>query len=470
MDAMGAHTEIHTRGSDVIRILPRVNDEVNEEWISDKSRHAFDGLKKQRLTVPMVKKDDGSFAELKWPEAMSLLAQKLRSYQPEDMAGIIGTFADLETITAFRDLMHRLNVDNIDARSNAPKVQSVDFRSQYLFNSRIPAVEEADLVLLVGGNLRSENPVLNARLRKAVGMNGTDVGIIGNAADLAFDYQHLGNTSKTLEDIANGSHPYAEKIKNAERAMIIVSAAALERSDGEAVLSAVNKIGENTSVVNQEEYWNGINILHNEISRAGAYDLGITSNWQLNQQKQPKFLYLLAADNFREEDIPDDAFVVYQGHTGDEGAYYADLIIPCASPIEKQGSYVNFEGRVQQTRAALAPPGHAREDWMILRALSEELGTPLPYDSIDELRTRISELAPHLTLYEHIEPSGFELLARQQNQKTGQKLLGTPFADPVDNFYMTDAISRTSSTMAKCTEDVNPKKNCNFRKTVYEMY
>jgi len=470
MDAMGAATEIHTRGSDVIRILPRVNDEVNEEWISDKSRHAFDGLKKQRLTVPMVKKDDGSFAELKWPEAMTLLSKKLKSYAPTEMAGMIGTFTDIETITAFRDLMHRLNVDNIDARTNAPKLGSADFRAQYLFNSRIPAVEEADLVLLVGGNLRSESPVLNARLRKAVGMNGTDVGVVGNAADLAFDYQHLGNTSKTLQEIADGTHPYAEKIRKAERAMIIVSAAALERSDGEAVLAAVNKIGENTSVVSQANYWNGINILHNEISRAGALDLGVTTNWNLNHQRQPKLLYLIGADNFREEDIPSDAYVIYQGHTGDEGAYFADLIIPSASPIEKQGSYVNFEGRVQQTRAAIAPPGHAREDWMILRALSEELGTPLPYDSLDELRNRIAELAPHLVLYEHIEPSGFEELAILHNQKTNQKLLGTPFADPIDNFYMTDSISRTSSTMAKCTEDVNPKKHSNFRKTVYEMY
>lgn len=195
---MGANTEIHTRGSDIIRILPRVNDEVNEEWISDKSRHAFDGLKKQRLTIPMVKKDDGSFAELRWPEALQLLAQKLRQYAPEDMAAIIGNFSDIETITAFRDLMNRLNVDNLDVRSNAPRIANADIRSQYLFNSRISGVEEADLILMVGANLRSENPVLNARVRKAVGMNGTDVGVIGNAADIAYNYEHLGNTSDTL--------------------------------------------------------------------------------------------------------------------------------------------------------------------------------------------------------------------------------------------------------------------------------
>lgn len=181
-------------------------------------------------------------------------------------------------------------------------------------------------------------------------------------------------------------------------------------------------------------------------------------------------MYLLGADNFREEDIPEDSFVIYQGHTGDEGAYFADLVIPTASYLEKQGSYVNFEGRVQQTRAAIAPPGHSREDWMIFRALSEELGSPLPYDSLDELRTRMAELAPHLVKYEYIEPSGFEHLSLVQNQRTSSELSGTTLADPVDNFYMTDAISRTSSTMAKCTEDVNPKKHSNFRKTVYEMY
>lgn len=347
MDAMGAATEIHTRGSDIIRILPRVNDEINEEWISDKSRHAFDGLKKQSLTVPMLRKEDGSFAELKWPEAMSLLAQKLKSYKPEEMAGVIGTFSDVETIAAFRDLMHNLNIDNLDVRSNAPKFTSADIRAQYIFNSRIPAVEEADLILLVGGNMRSENPVLNARLRKAVGMNGTDVGIVGNAADLGFNYEHLGNTSKTLEQIAEGSHPFSHKIQSAERAMIIVSAAALERADGEAVLAAVNKLGENNSVINKADYWNGINVMHNEISKTGALDLGVTTNWNFTKENKPKFVYLLGADNFREEDIPEDAFVVYQGHTGDEGAYYADLVIPSSSPIERQGSYVNFEGRVQ---------------------------------------------------------------------------------------------------------------------------
>jgi NADH dehydrogenase (ubiquinone) Fe-S protein 1 len=252
--------------------------------------------------------------------------------------------------------------------------------------------------------------------------------------------------------------------------MIIVGAGALERSDGEAVLKAVNKIGENSSVVNPSEYWNGVNILHNEISRAGALDLGISTNFNYTKEHSPKLLWLMGADNFRAEDIPDDCFVIYQGHTGDEGAYYADLIIPSSSYIEKQGSFVNMDGRVQQTRGAIASPGHARDDWMILRALSEEMGCPLPYDHMDELKSRIAELAPHLVKYDHVESSGFEGLALAQNQRSAGALNGTTFQDYVDNFYMTDSISRTSSTMAKCTEDVNPKKLSNFRKTVYEMY
>jgi NADH dehydrogenase (ubiquinone) Fe-S protein 1 len=242
--------------------------------------------------------------------------------------------------------------------------------------------------------------------------------------------------------------------------MILVSSSVLERTDGAAIMNLVKQLGETTNVINKKEKWNGINILHNEASRVGALDLGIVPKTEI--KTKAKVVYLLGADNFRHEEIPEDAFVIYQGHTGDEGAYYADLVIPGASYLEKQGLFVNTDGRPQQTRAAQSAPGFGRDDWQILRALSEELGTPLPYDSLDEVRTRIAELAPHLIKFDVIESSGFETLSLKSNCKD-TKLNKTPLIDTIDNFYQTDVISRNSQVMARCTKELNPKKQFNFK-------
>lgn len=332
-------------------------------------------------------------------------------------------------------------------------------------NSRITGVDETDLLILVGCNPRSESPVLNARIRKAVGVNGLQVAVIGSAPNLPYNYIHLGNTPQTLKDLAEGNHPFSEKLQKAELPMILLSATALERTDGPAILNYVHKLGETSNVINKKEKWNGINILHSEASRVGALDLGIVPRNDLKDLK-PKVVYLLGADNFRHEEIPEDAFVIYQGHTGDEGAYYADLIIPGASYLEKQGTFVNTDGRPQQTRSAQAPPGFGREDWMILRALSEELGTPLPYDSLDEVRTRIAELAPHLIKFDVIENSGFEEIALKFDPNGETKLNKTPLTDNIDNFYQTDAISKNSQVMARCTKELNPRKQFNFKEHV----
>ena len=464
MDGLGSSIDVHTRGSDTMRILPRINDEVNEEWISDKSRHAFDGLRKQRLHMPMARQADGTFKELTWEEALSIASQKLGSVKGNEIQGIIGQFNDIESILAFKDLLNRLNCDNIDVRRNAPHFNA-DFRSQYLMNSRITGIDETDLLILIGFNPKVESPVLNARIRKAVNVNGLDVALIGSAPNLTYDYNHLGNTAEVLKDLAEGNHPFNERLAKAELPMVLISTSALERSDGAAIMNYIYKLGENSNLINKKEKWNGINVLHTEASRVGALDLGIVPRTDLKSLK-PKVVYLLGADNFRHEEIPEDAFVIYQGHTGDEGAYYADLIIPGASYLEKQGLFVNTDGRPQQTRAAQAPPGFGREDWMILRALSEELGIPLPYDSLDEVRTRLAELAPHLVKFDVIENSGFENLALRFNPKGDLKLNKTPLTDNVDNFYQTDVISRNSQVMARCTKELNPKKQYNFKEHV----
>ena len=457
MDAMGANIDAHTRGSDLLRILPRINEEVNEEWISDKSRHSFDGLKKQRLIVPMSRKADGSFAELNWEEAMSVAAKKLTSVSGDQIQGMIGQFQDVESIVAFKDLLNRLNCDNIDVRSNGPEM-SADFRSQYLMNSRITGIDETDLLILVGTNPKTENPVLNARIRKAVMLNGLEVAVIGPASNLGYNYTHLGSSLSSLKELADESHPYFQKLQDATLPMILTGSETLTRSDAKTTQNLVNELAGKTNLINEEEAWHGVNILHSEASRVGALDLGIATRRSMDGAK---VVFILGSDNFDHSDIPEDAYVIYMGTTGDEGAYYADLILPSTSYLEKQGTFVNMDGRVQQTRQAATSPGFSRDDWMILRALSEEIGAPLPYDSLDEVRTRLAELAPHLVKYDYIEPSSFERVAL--NDSGDRRLNRSILTDAVDNFYMTDAISRNSHIMARCTRELNASKQTNFK-------
>jgi NADH dehydrogenase (ubiquinone) Fe-S protein 1 len=250
--------------------------------------------------------------------------------------------------------------------------------------------------------------------------------------------------------------------------MIITSSHTLSRHDGDAVYNHLKQIAKDTNVVNEEASWNGLNILHNEASKVGAMDLGIQQYQGNDNIRNAKIVYLLAADDFREEDIPEDAFVIYQGHTGDKGAHFADLVLPGASYLEKNATYVNTAGRVQVGRKVVAPPALGREDWAIFRALSEELGQPLPYDTTEELRDRIGELAPHLLKYDVTEPSGFEDLALS-HKSNNNELSPVPFADPIDNYYMTEAISRQSSVMARCSKEFNPKKYKNFRDPEFDF-
>jgi len=331
MDALGSNIDAQTRGSDLLRVLPRVNEEVNEEWISDKSRHAFDGLKKQRLTIPMSRNADGTFAELTWQEAVQKAASALSGVSSDEIKGVIGQFQDAESMVAFKDLLNRLNCEDIDVRSNAPQF-SADFRSQYLMNSRVIGIDETDLLLMVGTNPKLDNPVLNARIKKAVSVNGLEVAVIGPAKNLTYDYRHLGTTAQTLKELAEGTHPFSERFAQAELPMVLVDSATLSRSDGPAIQDYINQLAGRSNLLNKEELWNGINVMHTDANKAAALDLGIVSQ---RSAKKSKVVVLLGADNFRHEDIPEDAYVIYMGHTGDEGVYYADLILPTASYLEK---------------------------------------------------------------------------------------------------------------------------------------
>jgi len=367
---------------------------------------------------------------------------------------------------ALRDLLYRLGSDRVHATSTAAKV-GVNLRSDYLMNSRIQGVDHTDYVLLVGTNLRSEAPLLNTRLLRQVEDRGVEVNVLGYPSDLNLDYEHVGTTTKTLSDIVSGNHPVARKLAEAEFPMIIVSDNALARSDGEAILNNLKQLAEGTPVHNKSEGWNGLNILHTKASTAAACDLGIPQIHE-GDLSGAKLVYILGHDDFREEDIPEDAFVIYQGAVGDQGANYADLILPGAGYTEKLGTYVNTEGRVQNGRLAVTTPAMAKEDWMILRALSEELGTPLPYDDMRDIRDRLAQLAPHLSKPDYVEPSGFEDLSIA-HRPGSTELNHTPFQDPIDNFYMTEAVSRNSKIMAQCSREINPLKLKNFRSPEYDF-
>lgn len=457
LDGVGSNIRVDSRGVQVMRILPRTNDDVNEEWINDKTRFAADGLKYQRLTAPLIKQGD-RFVTASWPEALTTIAEGLEASgaKGDEIKAIAGSLADVESLVALKDLMNRLGSENLALDVPAgglPPPQGVDFRSNYSFNSTIAGIENADAVLLVGTNPRHEGAIINTRIRKAFLHNGLDVGMIGENVDLTYDYHHVGSDAKAVDDfIAGKGGEFAKIFKNAKKPMIIVGSAVTEHVDGPAILSSLAKLVESEKQRFLTPDWNGFNVLQRTASKVGAYDVGFVPT-KAAAKTTPKFVYLLNADDFSPDAIPKDAFVVYQGHHGDVGAQFADVCLPGSAYTEKTATYVNTEGRTQLTRAAVPSPGAAREDWKVLRALSEVLGTPLPYDETLDIRDRLFEISPTLIRYDVAEPTGQTSLAFSELQRNlkGAKATGAPLLRPITNFYMTDPISRASPTMAKCT-------------------
>eukprot|EP00898_Chlorokybus_atmophyticus_P005067 jgi/Chlat1/5561/Chrsp369S05353 len=446
LDALGSNIRIDSRGSEVMRILPRLNENVNEEWISDKTRFAYDGLKRQRLTAPMVK-TEGSLAPTTWPKALEAIADKLKGLKGDEMMAVAGKLADAEAIIALKDFMNRLGSGRLACEGDAPDVEA-DVRSSYLANTGISRMEDADLLLLVGTDPRTEAPVLNARLRKASVYGNLKVAHIGPDLKLTYPSEHLGTDVNTLIEVAEGRHPFCTKLASAKRPMIIVGTSVMKRTDRDTVLSALHEITEHAGVVRDD--WNGYNVLHVSAGRVAGLDLGFLPGPQAAVTKTPvKFLYLLGADDFDLSTISDDAFVVYQGHHGDRGAHRADVILPAAAYTEKEGTYVNTEGRVQRTKAAVSIVGDSRDDWKIIRALSEIAGVKLPYDTVAGIRARLAEIAPHLARVDAVEqPLWLNGDALAHHPKG--EFSDAPFDRAFSNFYMTDAISRASRTMAKC--------------------
>jgi NADH-quinone oxidoreductase subunit G len=446
LDAVGTNIRIDARGPEVLRILPRVNEDVNEEWLGDKSRFALDGLKRRRLDRPWVRRD-GKLVAATWVEAFSAIGAKLKGMPGERIGAIAGDLCDAESMLALKDLMASLGSVNLDCRQDGAKLQATR-RDFYTFNASIAGIEEADAILLIGTNPRREAPVLNARIRKRYVSAQIPIALVGAAADLTYPVQHLGEGPSALGTLG----AFADVLRDAKKPMIILGQGALARPDGAAVLAAAWKLAAETGALLSD--WHGFNVLHTAAARVGALDLGFLPGAGGKAMdgmlaNGVDLLWLLGADEFDMGGIPAGCFVVYQGHHGDRGAARADVILPGAAYTEKSGTYVNTEGRVQRGYAATHPPGEAREDWKILRAFSQTIGLALPYDDLPALRARLEQVSPvfgrvgflpRFGCTDHSGPAGDPTMLSE-----------AAFEPAVADYYLTDPISRASPTMAECS-------------------
>uniref|UniRef100_A0A4W6G5V8 NADH-ubiquinone oxidoreductase 75 kDa subunit, mitochondrial n=1 Tax=Lates calcarifer TaxID=8187 RepID=A0A4W6G5V8_LATCA len=447
LDAVGSNIVVSTRGGEVMRILPRLNEDINEEWISDKTR--FLSYRIKFLLEQYVIYDEISFSN------------GLQGVKGNDVAAVVGGLVDAEALISLKDLLNCLNSDNLCTEEVFPMAGAgSDLRSNYLLNTGIAGIEEADVLLLVGTNPRYEAPLFNARIRKGWLHNELQVALVGKEVDLSYTYDHLGESAKALQEIASGTHPFSQVLAKAKHPVVVVGSSCLQREDGAAIMAAVSTIAQNARVSSGvEETWKVLNVLHRVASQVAALDLGYKPGVDTIRKNPPKVLFLLGADAdcITRQDLPKDSFIIYQGHHGDVGAPMADIILPGAAYTEKCSTYVNTEGRAQQTRVAVSPPGMAREDWKIIRAISELVGVTLPYDTLDEVRDRLAEVSPNLVRYDDVEEANYFKQANELSKAVNQAVLTEPLVPPqltVKDFYMTDPISRASQTMAKCVKAV----------------
>ncbi|MCB9989197.1 MAG: NADH-quinone oxidoreductase subunit G [Rhodospirillales bacterium] len=449
-DAVGCNIRVDSRGGEVMRVLPRLHEDINEEWINDRTRFAYDGLKRNRLDRPWMRDETGKLRPASWDEALEVVGAKMKRVKLENMAALSGDLVDLESMVALKDLMGLKGAHDIECRVDGGRFD-VSERCGYTFNAGIAGIEDADAILLVGTNPRWEATMVNARIRKAWLNGGVRVGMIGEPVDLTYPAVHLGSGPADLEKLIKAKDGFADILKNAKRPMIIIGAGAFAREDGVAIQHLAREAAEAFGMIGEE--WCGFNVLHNAASRVGALDIGFYTDKPFDIAEKT-FVYLLGVDNgplF--EAIPKKAFVVYQGHHGDAGAARADVILPGCAYTEKAATYVNTEGRVQMARKAVDAPGQAKEDWKILRALSVRADTLLPYDDAVALHNRIITEWPHLGEVDVILPSPWVEFSKKG------KALKADFENPVEDFYQTNVICRASETMAQCSAVFVKKQN-----------
>tara|TARA_R110001592_G_scaffold16881_7_gene71507 strand:- start:32263 stop:34329 length:2067 start_codon:yes stop_codon:yes gene_type:complete len=450
-DALGANIRVDSRGREVMRVLPRLNEDVNEEWIDDRTRFSYDGLGRARLDRPYIRDEEsGKLREASWNEAFLVIKNKLSDLKGSEIAALAGDLVDVESMTTMKDLMGSLGSPNMDCRTDGG-VFNTDSRGSYLFNSGIAGIDDADAILLIGVNPRYEATLVNARIRKNWLEKRIPIALIGEQVDLTYPYEHMGTNPKDIEKLVK---QFAGNVK-AERPMIIVGSGVFRRDDSLAIHALLHKAAEDLGAIKKD--WNGFNVLHNAASRVGGLDIGFLPQkdgkgfadiMAGTKDGSIKAVFLLGADEFNARvNIGWQTFVVYQGHHGDHGAERADVILPAAAYTEKDGIYVNTEGRPQMAKRAVTPPGDAKEDWAILRALSEHIcAAPLPYNSASELRTRIQKEWAIFKSMDQITPAKWTKFTHKG------KVLKDNFTSSNKNYYFNNAICRASQTMQECVD------------------
>ena len=451
-DAMGSSIRIDTLGKKTLRVLPRMNEEINEEWISDKSRFAIDGLSKQRIDTPYLIKD-GKLVVAEWEKVLTNITQEISKRGKENTLALSGKFTDIETLFSAKSFLQSLGSNYFDCRYD--NVQFIENqRASYLFNSSIQEIDNADAILLIGTNPRWEACVLNARIRKAYINNDCKIGLIGKKLDLTYKYEHLSDSIEHINDLLNNNSPFSEVLKNSKKSLIIIGNSAINYRDGKEVLNVCSEIAKKYNVSNNN--FNGFNILQQDISKVGAIDIGFynhdfAQNFDQNIKNHiNKFnpvVFLLSADEINHS-ILEGAFIVYLGHHGDDLAQLADVVLPSPAYTEKSSTYMNMEGRVLQTTRCYHPLGASKEEWKIFRALSNNFSQKLKFNNLSELRNEISNLFPVFKEINNL-PSSSKL-----DFGSSTKIENRVLEYNIKNFYMTDVISRASITMANCSREI----------------
>ena len=449
MDAVGSNIRVDTYNWEVKRILPRLNNEINEEWISDKTRYSCDGLLKQRLDVPYIKKEN-KLQKSSWDEAINLLVEKIQSFKPEEIAGHIGDMVNMETALGFKKLFKIFKSKNIEFREKNFYINPSE-KMNYIFNSSISGIEESDLILLIGTNPRYEATILNARIRKAFVQRKVPIFSIGNPGDLTYDYNIIGSKTDDIKKIINNENDISKKILLAKKPIIIIGESALELKSGKYIFEELKKFLVNNNLIN--ENWNALNILTQNASTVGLLDLKIlptekednSSFFNNLNNKKFKFLYLMASDNL--DFKKDNEFVVYQGSHGDRGAELADIILPSATYTEQNGLYENLEGRLQECKKASYPIGEALEDWKIFNQIIKRIGQQEELSNFDQLRKEVLSNIPNFSKINELPK-----YTETKNSNIEASFISEEVLIREIDYYYSNSISRSSKTMSECRQ------------------
>ena len=456
MDAMGSNIRIDSKGLRVMRVLPRLNEDINEEWITDKTRFFWDGLNNQRIDKP-YKRVDGILKPTSWKSALELAKEKISNSKSEKISALSGDLVDIETVYALKKLMKNIGSDNFDCRQDGSRISGPPER--WLFNSTFNGIEDSDGCLIIGSDIRKEAPLLNSRLLRKSRDDEYKIGVIGFNNDLTFDFDFLGENPSIVEDILIGNNNFCDDLSSMNKPLMILGQGALIGEGAENFQNICIDLAYKFNFINND--WNGFNVLHSAASRAGAMSIGflpsdkgmitdeILSNYN---NKKLDLLYLLGADELNLEKN-DDCFVIYQGHHGDIGAQIADLVFPAAAFCEQNGLYMNTEGRVQESIRSTFPLGEAKENWEIIYLLAKEMSFDIGFSNLNELRNQLIEEFPIINPYREFEP------LPSPKKDEFNKLNGHQFKRIIDSYWQTNSIARASSNLSIRNKYIKEENN-----------